>query len=382
MARFIPKQFAENSTTSVVFGSFQEQGGNVGDGTISNDPATLQGGTAWPLGWKAATDNFFQIPRGEEMDGVNRVITAAIVQQFKDGLTFWQSEMPVTQYQTIVQYQTGSDLPKLYLNITGNSTSTPPDSDTTNWYMFLDTGASLANIDLSNLSATGQAKFDAKANVSNTVTTDAAQTITGAKTFQDGGSRIYAINTSLASNSTIPSSNILIGGIFTQAADGSLTGGFYSQTETTSQRSYSFVRKRINGTEQTAWSSLQILNDGTMFATAPTPPAGSVGAEIVTAGWFRQSGCTARTVIETYRSGANFYRVWSDGWIEQGGIGGTAPTVNLLKSFDTTDYTLIAMGRTIGTAYPMCEVVANRTKTSFYMASTATTTYEWYACGY
>ena len=180
MARFIPKQFAENSTTSVVFGSFQEQGGNVGDGTISNDPATLQGGTAWPLGWKAATDNFFQIPRGEEMDGVNRVITAAIVQQFTDGLTFWQSEMPVTQYQTIVQYQTGSDLPKLYINITGASTSTPPDSDTTNWYMFLDTGTSLANVDLSNLSATGQAVIDGKANTdASNFTTAGKETIVG-----------------------------------------------------------------------------------------------------------------------------------------------------------------------------------------------------------
>lgn len=159
MARFIPKQFAENSTTSVVFGSFQEQGGNVGDGTISSDPATLQGGTAWPLGWSAATDNFFKIPRGEEMEGLERVLSAAIIQQFKDGLTFWQSEMPVTQYQTIVQYQTGSDNPKLYLNITGVSTSTPPDSDATNWFMFLDTGTSHANVDLSNLSATGEAHF-------------------------------------------------------------------------------------------------------------------------------------------------------------------------------------------------------------------------------
>lgn len=150
MARFIPKQFAENSTTSVVFGSHQEQGGNVGDGTISSDPATLQGGTAWPLGWSAATDNFFQIPRGEEMEGLERVLSAAIIQQFTDGLTFWQSEMPVTQYQTIVQYQTGSDLPKLYVNITGSSTSTPPDSDTTNWFMFCDTAQVLANVSLTN----------------------------------------------------------------------------------------------------------------------------------------------------------------------------------------------------------------------------------------
>lgn len=42
---------------------------------------------------------------------------------------------------------------------------------------------SVLNSSLSNLSATGQAKFDAKANVSNTVTTDTAQTISGVKTF-------------------------------------------------------------------------------------------------------------------------------------------------------------------------------------------------------
>lgn len=151
MSRFIPKIFAENSTDNVVFGSWWEQGGNVGDGTVSNDPATLQGNAAWPLGLGAATNNFFKLMRSEELNGVLRVITTAILQQMVDGQTFWQSEMPVTQYQTIVQYQTGSDLPKLYVNITGTSTSTPPDSDTTNWYMFLDTGASSANVDLSNL---------------------------------------------------------------------------------------------------------------------------------------------------------------------------------------------------------------------------------------
>lgn len=42
---------------------------------------------------------------------------------------------------------------------------------------------SLANSSLSNLSAAGQAKFDAKANVSNTVTTNTDQTITSVKTY-------------------------------------------------------------------------------------------------------------------------------------------------------------------------------------------------------
>lgn len=41
-----------------------------------------------------------------------------------------------------------------------------------------------ADTSLSNLSAAGQAKFDAKADAANTVTTDTAQTISGAKTFK------------------------------------------------------------------------------------------------------------------------------------------------------------------------------------------------------
>ena len=45
---------------------------------------------------------------------------------------------------------------------------------------------SILNSNLSNLSAAGQAKFDAKANVSNTVTTDTTQTISGVKTFIGG----------------------------------------------------------------------------------------------------------------------------------------------------------------------------------------------------
>lgn len=229
MARFIPKQFAENSTTSVVFGSFQEQGGNVGDGTISSDPATLQGGTAWPLGWSAATDNFFQIPRGEEMEGLERVLSAAIIQQFKDGLTFWQSEMPVIQYQTIVQYQTGNDHPKLYINITGTSTSTPPDSDTTNWFMFCDTGASLANVDLSNLTATGESHFADPALTNSPYTTNRILEIpqdiklelnNGTLTLK-AGSKVYVPN-GFEQDGTTPKFDEL-----TVSSDLSIAGGSY-----------------------------------------------------------------------------------------------------------------------------------------------------------
>lgn len=48
------------------------------------------------------------------------------------------------------------------------------------------------------------------------------------------------------------------------------------------------------------------------------------------------------TVIETYHNGTEWYRIWSDGWIEQGGrvyiSASTALTVNLLKPYASTDY--------------------------------------------
>lgn len=51
-------------------------------------------------------------------------------------------------------------------------------------------------------------------------------------------------------------------------------------------------------------------------------------------------------IVKNYKNGADWYRVWSDGWIEQGGIatnsGSTSKTtVNLLRTFSDTNYTLV-----------------------------------------
>lgn len=50
-------------------------------------------------------------------------------------------------------------------------------------------------------------------------------------------------------------------------------------------------------------------------------------------------------IIETYKNGNSWYRVYSDGWCEQGGYINTTtsnPTFNLLKIFRDTNYTIIA----------------------------------------
>lgn len=51
-----------------------------------------------------------------------------------------------------------------------------------------------------------------------------------------------------------------------------------------------------------------------------------------------------RTVVETYSNGTSWYRVYSDGWCEQGGltsaVNGTnaTATINLLKTYNSTNY--------------------------------------------
>lgn len=50
-------------------------------------------------------------------------------------------------------------------------------------------------------------------------------------------------------------------------------------------------------------------------------------------------------IVETYSNGTSWYRVWSDGWCEQGGISVLTTTVGVsisfLKTFSNTDYTAI-----------------------------------------
>lgn len=49
-------------------------------------------------------------------------------------------------------------------------------------------------------------------------------------------------------------------------------------------------------------------------------------------------------IVETYQNGSNWYRVWSDGWCEQGSIytttGAQLKPITLLKEMADTDYSI------------------------------------------
>ena len=93
-------------------------------------------------------------------------------------------------------------------------------------------------------------------------------------------------------------------------------------------------------------------------------------------------------VVQNYRSGTSWYRIWSDGWIEQGGRGTFSSQAEeektLLKPFSNTDYNLILTN--LGHQH---NIYGYPKTTSTFLMGMATPgvswgsgNFSWYACGY
>ena len=227
----------------------------------------------------------------------------------------------------------------------------------------------------------GAGALDNKANVSNTVTTDTAQTISVGKVFtaeQTRKSTVIDITIKpekYTSNNAFRFSdknNIILGWIENaQMASGRITTGIHARNK--------------DGYQPHVSVFVPLSGQTGAYALAPTPPTVSAGEEIVTAGWFRESGCNVRTVIETYVNGTEWYRIWSDGWIEQGGFSPVGSyIVNFLKPFTNANYIALC---TFQDGYSTNAVSVNsRTNTSLILnrgtAATDIGNKAWRACGY
>ncbi len=108
---------------------------------------------------------------------------------------------------------------------------------------------------------------------------------------------------------------------------------------------------------------LSLVNsNGTSWAACPTYTANYAdnSTKIVTTAYMANHWVTGRAtttssaskarpavVVTNYVNGTSWYRVWSDGWIEQGGFVSNAPnntntTVTFLKKFSNTNYSALA----------------------------------------
>lgn len=86
-------------------------------------------------------------------------------------------------------------------------------------------------------------------------------------------------------------------------------------------------------------------------------------------------------ITETYQNGSSWYRVWSDGWCEQGGEISGNETVTLLKSYTDNSYNIQLAS--IGSGNGVPRVTSKTTDTFIYSsANFANTTADWRACGY
>jgi hypothetical protein len=99
-------------------------------------------------------------------------------------------------------------------------------------------------------------------------------------------------------------------------------------------------------------------------------------------------------VVETYHNGESWYRIWSDGWCEQGGYTGsvgydTNVTINLLKDFATNNYSVFLNYLNPDTKDDMDLHTTGRTTSNFTIRisrtenrSSGTRRVNWTACGY
>lgn len=92
-------------------------------------------------------------------------------------------------------------------------------------------------------------------------------------------------------------------------------------------------------------------------------------------------------IVETYSNGTDWYRVWSDGWCEQGGQSSTyanATATTFLKPFIDTNYTILTNVVLNGnSAYHIVVYQKNTSDfTTYYYQAQARVDFSWKAEGY
>lgn len=91
-------------------------------------------------------------------------------------------------------------------------------------------------------------------------------------------------------------------------------------------------------------------------------------------------------IVESWHEGTEWYRVWSDGFIEQGGITRICTYTNLKKAFSNSDYVITGNKLSSSVWSPKEGIVAFcvKTKTSFYAGTGVDTNryINWQASGY
>lgn len=233
-----------------------------------------------------------------------------------------------------------------------------------------------------------------KANDSAVVKLTGNQTIAGEKTFNNR-TRFTQQGPTIRNNnddwSSTPAEQIYYqwgcedkNGIWLGGFEGNhLTDGSYTKRMCVRQQNGSGYASIIVG----------IRPDGSVWTSAPTPATADSSTKIATTAFVKNQGyvpssslATCHVVVKTYVNGTSWYRVYDDGWVEQGGFitgsNNAFATVTFLKAFSNTDYTIMCamQGSTNADRFAQYN---NKTTTSVGLyRDDYGTGIAWYACGY
>jgi hypothetical protein len=236
-------------------------------------------------------------------------------------------------------------------------------------------------------------------------------TMTGNLTIEKSANTDICLdNTSIDyTSTTAPSNAQRVGGIFARDKNNKVTGCFQSYIDTNGNYITNIYTKRsIEGTEKSCSVSTYVGPTGNIWTYAPTPATGDNSTKIATTAYCVNRRCTTKAtttssasitrpcwVVQNYVSGLSWYRVWSDGWIEQGGTYNQDKTsitydvkISFLKAFSNTNYGLFVTKHSANNNSPATMWVlgaktwAKDSFTTNIDQQAYTNKVSWYACGY
>ena len=159
--------------------------------------------------------------------------------------------------------------------------------------------------------------------------------------------------------------------------NGLLMGGFYVGTSGNVNQTLTVLQngRYVNGVSKVA--QIKLLTDVAGNPLCEFPRCTTRATTNSSAGSNRVA-----VVVQNYVSGTSWYRVWSDGWIEQGGRTAQGTTVKVVfpKPFRDTNYSINVQD--INNSYIEGSKPTNMTKTGFTAMFRYSVNMSWNACGY
>ena len=193
----------------------------------------------------------------------------------------------------------------------------------------------------------------------NVVHRSGTETITGFKTYT--ANYLEFKNTGLATNADAPASGEMNRGFLCSANDGSAFGAFTFGQLPNYNRTLLSVKKKISGTDYTAYAGLVMLDNGTTYMTVPTPSLATENSTYAaTTAWVNTSNKTGYGIgAPNYAASQqitldanNQYTATENGWILAEVYSGSKVTIsNIVPAYSSqgqTDTVIpIAKGQTM-----------------------------------